>query len=144
LYRVLLSGLSADNLGDLYPFVPNPGDINASFLGFIDLTKKNIPLALIAGALQFFQTKMLTGKRPPPQVRKTEGGKDEDLMASMNRSMTYMMPVMTVFIGASLPGGLTLYWVAINAFSIVQQAIAFRKTDTPKPAPPAGTTPSAV
>jgi membrane protein insertase Oxa1/YidC/SpoIIIJ len=30
-------------------------------------------------------------------------------------------------IGASLPGGLTLYWVAINVVSIVQQYLVFRK-----------------
>ncbi|MFC1788245.1 YidC/Oxa1 family membrane protein insertase, partial [Patescibacteria group bacterium] len=50
---------------------------------------------------------------------------------SMNQSMLYFMPVITVVIGVSLPGGLTLYWVTVNIVSILQQKIAFKKKDEP-------------
>lgn len=130
LYRVLSAGLHPESLNDLYSFIPNPGTIHTMFLGFIDLTARNIPLALISGVCQFFQTRMLIARRPPKALRKKTGAKDEDMLASMNESMMYFMPVMTVVIGASLPGGLTLYWVAVNAFSIFQQKIAFRKPKT--------------
>jgi len=127
LYQVLSAGLTADSLNALYAFVPNPGTINETFLGFVNLAERSIPLAILAGILQFVQTRMLIAKRPPKKLRTKEGAKDEDMLAAMNDSMLYFMPVMTVVIGASLPGGLTLYWVAVNAISIFQQALAFRK-----------------
>lgn len=131
LYRVLSAGLTDANLSDLYSFIPNPEHINVMFLGLVDLSVRSIPLALIAGALQFWQAHMLQDARPPKDVRDKEGAKDEDVMASMNKSMRYVMPIVTVVIGVSLPGGLALYWVAVNAISIFQQWIAFRKKDTP-------------
>lgn len=125
LYRVLSAGLHAESLSALYGFVHNPGSINAMFLGFVNLESRNIPLAVISGVCQFFQTRMLIARRPPKQVRGTPGAKDEEMLTSMNQSMMYMMPVMTSVIGASLPGGLTLYWVAINLISIAQQYLVF-------------------
>lgn len=127
LYRVLSDGLHAESLSALYSFVQNPGSINAMFLGIVDLGKRSIPLAVLSGLFQFWQTRMLIARRPPKQVRGKEGSKDEEMLASMNQSMLYFMPVMTVVIGASLPGGLTLYWVAINVVSIVQQYMVFKK-----------------
>lgn len=136
LYRVLVAGLHPESLVDLYSFIPNPGEINDIFLGVVDLSVASIPLAVLAGILQFFQTRMMIARRPPKDLRKKEGAKDEDMLASMNKSMMYFMPVITVVIGASLPGGLTLYWVVINLVSIIQQALVFRKgkneTETPK------------
>ena len=133
LYQVLRAGLEPGSLSALYSFVPNPGEINPFFLGFVNLARVSIPLAILAGILQFFQTKMLVSKRPPPALRKKEGAKDEDMMAAMNKSMLYFMPVMTVVIGATLPAGLTLYWVAINAISILQQFFVFRNKSVVPP-----------
>ncbi len=127
LYRVLFHGFDASALGQLYPFVHNPGTIHTLFLGLIDLGKANIALALIAGILQFFQTRMLMQRQPPKQVAKSEGAQDESMLASMNKSMMYMMPIMTVIIGIKLPGGLTLYWVTVTVFSIVQQWWVFNQ-----------------
>jgi YidC/Oxa1 family membrane protein insertase len=127
LYRVLCDGMNTDSLVSLYPFVDRPESINLVFLGFINLAEPYLIMAIIAGLLQFVQTKMLMAKRPPKALRKESGAKDEDMMAQMNKSMLYFMPVMTVVIGASLPGGLTLYWIIMNLFAIFQQALAFRK-----------------
>lgn len=126
LYRVLLQGFDPSALGQLYAFVPNPGEINKFFLGFLDLSAASVWLAVIAGVFQFFQTRMLMTKRPPKAVQGTPGAKDETMMAAMNKSMMYFMPVVTVLIGASLPGGLTLYWVTITIVSIIQQVVVFR------------------
>ncbi|MBI2550819.1 membrane protein insertase YidC [Candidatus Uhrbacteria bacterium] len=136
LYHVLLSGLNPGNLNTLYPFIQNPGDINSHFFGLIDLTQKNIWLAAVAGVLQYFQTRMLMARRPPPALRKKEGAKDEDMMAAMNKSMTYALPLMTAVLGATLPGGVALYWVATNAISIFQQMVAFRHKKDASPVPP--------
>ncbi len=132
LYRVLLTGFDPETLNQLYSFVANPGSINSLFLGFIDLSKSNIYLALVAGFFQFLQTRMLISRKPPKQVQGKKGAADENMMATMNKSMMYFMPIITVVIGATLPGGLTLYWVAVNIVSIIQQKIAFSDVEKEK------------
>ncbi len=129
LYRVLFHGFDAAALNQLYPFVYNPGHINTIFLGLVDLGKANIVLAVLAGVLQFFQARMLMQRQPPKQVATSGGAKDESMLASMNKSMMYMMPIMTVLIGIKLPGGLTLYWVTVTVFSIVQQWWVFKQKE---------------
>jgi len=126
LYRVLITGLNAESLVNLYSFVPNPEIIHNFFLGFVDLTQPNIYLALLAGAFQFLQTRMLVSNRPEKKIRKKEGAKDEDMLASMNKSMMYFMPVITVVIGATFPGGLALYWLVVTLLSILQQYLVFK------------------
>ena len=129
LYQVLFQGFDTNALNQLYPFIHNPGSIRTFFLGFLDLEKTNVWLAVIAGVLQFYQTRMMIMKQPPKQVVKKEGAQDESMLASMNKSMMYMMPIMTVVIGIKLPGGLTLYWVTVTIVSIVQQWWIFKQKD---------------
>ena len=130
LYRVLLEGLGGESLDALYPFIEHPGQINTMFLGFVDLTVPNIPLAVLAGIVQYFQAKMMMTNKPPAEVEGKEGSKDESMMASMNKSMLYFMPVITVVIGATFPGGLALYWFVSNLFMVIQQVIIFGKKKT--------------
>lgn len=127
LYRVLLVGFEPSTLDQLYGFVKNPGEINVVFLGVLDLSVKSTFLAVLAGIFQFFQTRMLMHKKVPKEVEGKKGAKDESVMASMNKSMMYFMPIVTVVIGISLPGGLTLYWVTVNIVSIIQQKYIFSK-----------------
>ena len=127
LYRVLFAGLNNADEYHLYGFVMNPGTINETFLGFIDLAHPAIWLAVLAGIAQYFQAKMLQARRPPKDLRGKEGAKDEDMMASMNKSMLYFMPAITVVIGATFPGGLALYWLVVTLLSILQQYLIFKK-----------------
>ena len=122
IYQVFRAGLTSKSLNLLYPFVTNPGHINTLAFGFLDLSKPQWVLALVAGAAQFWQASMLTRKKPEV---KSDGAKDENMMVMMNKQMMYMMPVVTVFIGLSLPGGLSLYWVIMTLTMVVQQYLAF-------------------
>lgn len=122
-FQVFRTGLDPESLNLLYPFVQNPGALNPISFGFLDLSKSNIVLAVLTGAAQFWQTKMLTSKRPKPV---TPGAKDEDMMAIMNKQMLYFMPIITVVIGASLPAGLILYWLLTTLLTVAQQQIMFR------------------
>ena len=124
LYRVLSAGLKSEGLSALYPFVSNPGTISTLSLGFLDLSKPSIVLALLAAAAQFWQAKMMQRK---DVAKHADASKDEDTMAIMNKQMLYMMPAMTLFIGWKLPAGLTLYWLFTNLAMILQQKIAFKK-----------------
>lgn len=118
----------------LYPFVPNPQSINAMFLGIFDLARPNYVLAVLAGIIQFWQTRQILKPpaalvtTPPPEVAKEKGAKDESMTAIMNKQMAFMMPIMTVVIGFTLPGGLTLYWLTMSLLTVAQQALVLRKT----------------
>ncbi|MFA5076278.1 MAG: YidC/Oxa1 family membrane protein insertase [Patescibacteria group bacterium] len=129
-YQVFRSGLGGGSLDLLYPFVQNPGSINPVSLGLVDLAKPQIVLAVLAGAAQFWQSKMLMVQKPPKTAdgKVLPGAKDENTMAIMNKQMVYMMPLITVVIGASLPGGLTLYWFVTTLLMALQQLYFFRKS----------------
>lgn len=134
-YQVFRAGLSNGSMDKLYSFVSNPGLINPMTFSLIDLSKPQIALAILAGVAQFFQSKMLISKKPEI---KSAASKDESIMATMNKQMTVMMPLMTVIIGVSLPGGLTLYWLVMTILTVFQQLLTFkRKTKNIE-----GTTPS--
>lgn len=132
-YQVFINGLHAESLRWLYPFVQNPGSLQSTAFGFLDLAKASIALAVVTGAAQYLQTKMLATARPPKAM---PGAKDEDMAAIMNRQMQIMMPAMTVIIGISLPSGLVLYWLATTLLTIGQQYFMF------KPKQPTAVTPA--
>jgi len=121
-YQVFIHGLGSQGLENLYSFVANPGHINPVSLGFLDLSKSNIVLAVLAGAAQFWQTKIMPRSQPP---KKMPGAKDESMTAAVNKQMLYFMPVVTVLVGASLPGGLTFYWFLTTILTVAQQYLYF-------------------
>lgn len=125
LYRALEIGLKSSGFEALYPFVQNPGMVDPMFFGILNLSARSIPLAILAGAAQLWQTLMLSPKPNPPV--KTDGSKDEDTMAAVNRQMTYLMPIMTVIIGLQFPGGLALYWLVMNLLTVAQQWWFFQR-----------------
>jgi len=123
-FQVFRTGLQPESLDLLYSFITNPGQLNQISFGFLNLAEPNIILAVLTGAAQFWQTKMLSSSRPK---KVTPGAKDEDMMAMMNKQMLYFMPVITVVIGASLPAGLIIYWLITTLLTVFQQQIMFRK-----------------
>ncbi len=129
-FYVFRDGLSGGSLDLVYSFISKPEMINPISLGFFDLSKPSPILAVLAGAAQFWQAKMMITKRPPKIVQGKSGAKDEDMMAIMNKQMVYFMPAITVFIGLTFPGGLTLYWLLTTVFTALQQLIMFKKKKT--------------
>jgi YidC/Oxa1 family membrane protein insertase len=114
-------------MNSLYSFVSRPEFVDHMFFGVIDLSGRSFTLAIMAGAVQYVQAKMLETRRPPKNLADKEGAKDESMTASITKSMTYTMPLITVVFGASLPGGVTLYWLVSNIVSVFQQYIVFHK-----------------
>lgn len=117
IYQVFMAGLNPDSLNGLYSFVSNPGQIDPMFVGLIDLSKANPVLAVVAGALQFIQTKMIMAKPDDKNKQK----KDSDFARIMQHQMLYVLPVLTVIIAWKFPAGLPLYWIITTLFSIGQQ-----------------------
>ena len=114
LYRAFLNGLKPEGVTGLYSFIQHPGSVNPLFLGFLDLSKKNVYLALLAGAVQFWQSKQ--------SIPKAHSVKREGNMAQMmNTQMLYFMPLFTVFLGITFPAGLALYWIVYTLFTVFQQ-----------------------
>ncbi|MCR4280644.1 MAG: YidC/Oxa1 family membrane protein insertase [Candidatus Komeilibacteria bacterium] len=127
-YQVFRNELATQHYDLLYSFIPAPESLNQVFLGVVDLSQPNIPLAVVTGAAQFFQTKMIMAKNATPKPdNNAKKGQFGDIAGAMNKQMLYVMPVLTVFIGASLPSGLVLYWLASTVLTILQQYIIFRK-----------------
>jgi len=126
LYWVLRDGMNSVDVSQLYSFIPHPENVSAIAFGFLDLHKSNAIIAILAGAAQFIQAKMI--QTPAPAI-KTEGSKDEAMMSMMNKQVLYLMPLLTVFIGWSLPAGLTIYWFLATVLTIAQQWYIFRKLD---------------
>jgi YidC/Oxa1 family membrane protein insertase len=126
-YQSFMHGLKSQSLDLLYSFVANPGVINTVSLGYFDLSKPSVILAVLAGAAQFWQAKMMITKRPPViNNKEIEGSKDEKMTAALNKQMLYFMPIFTVIIGISLPAGLSLYWLFTTLLMALQQLWMFR------------------
>ena len=115
LYRVFTIGLNTSRYDMLYSFTPRPETLHPVFFG-IDLAKPELwVLPILAGVLQLILS-LMTMQKP---VKNKDGKVDP--MQAMTKQMTYLFPIMTVFIGRSIPAALTLYWVITTIFGIGQQ-----------------------
>ncbi len=123
LYRIFLhSGLPSINMDLLYSFISEPHNINMFFLGLVDISKKNIFLALIAGVTTFLQVRFSMPAMPKREL--TPGAKpnfQEDFARSMNLQMRYIFPVIAFFISWSISGAIALYWITSNVFTVGQE-----------------------
>jgi YidC/Oxa1 family membrane protein insertase len=134
LYHVFVNGFKDESLTALYSFIYNPGHLDPISFGFVNLSETNIYLALVAATLQYFQTKMLMGKKREekkedknPSEEKTPEEKTQDFAQSMTKQMIYIMPVITFVFAMSFPSGLALYWAVTTLFAIVQQYFIINK-----------------
>jgi len=125
LYRVFWRGFGESQLNFLYSFIPNPGQIDTTFLGIMDLAQASIILAVLTGIAQFFQSKMMATKQ-----KKSAGSSDMSQM--MQKQMLYFLPLFTVFILWKLPAAVALYWLTTTLFTIAQQYIILKKHDSPR------------
>ncbi|MDO8743294.1 MAG: YidC/Oxa1 family membrane protein insertase [Candidatus Azambacteria bacterium] len=115
LWQVFLNSVNLD-LNSLYSFIPAPDKIQPIFLGLVDLSQRSVVLAILAGGLQYFQTRMIM-----PATTKSDG--TSDFGQIMAKQMLYMGPVLSVIIFWSLPAALPLYWVVVTLLTILQQYI---------------------
>lgn len=125
LYQVFRVALNskidiAVRLAGLYHFIHMPASISPYFLGILDLSAPSIVLGVIAGLVQFWQSKMMMPKVP---------GQDATTKA-MQMQTTYVLPVISVIIAIKLPAGLPLYWIVTTLFAVAQQY--YIKRDQPK------------
>lgn len=107
--------------------------INTNFL-YLDLVKPDVfnipglsfalpgPLLIISALLQFVSSKiMIPLTQAESATAKSTKETADDLQVSMQKSMTYMFPIMTLFIGLQFASGLALYWGIFSLTQVYQQ-----------------------
>jgi YidC/Oxa1 family membrane protein insertase len=122
LYQVLRQITNPASLNMIYPFIHRPDALNPMFLGFLDLSKpERFVLPVLAGGLQYIQTRMIMGKQQKQKVGQSA------FQSALTNQMTYIFPVMMVVISMSLPAALPLYWIVVTLFAIGQQYLIMRE-----------------
>ena len=119
LFHVFQAGLDPAELSRLYSFVSRPDALNTTGFGFLDLTKGNIFLGVVAAAAQYLQTK-LTVSAPAPSSDRA------DFAKIMQWQTTYLFPALILVWSYTLPAALTVYWTVMSVFGIVQEVIMRR------------------
>jgi len=90
---------------------------SASIIGII----LAIIIPVLAGVTQFISVKL-------SQSASSASLDPDNPMAGSMKTMTYTMPLISVFFGFSLPAGLGLYWVASAVVRSIQQIIVKSKS----------------
>ncbi len=103
----------------LYAFVRVPDVVTMEFLGWVDVAERSLVLALLAGATQYYQTKLAFPK-PKPRDPETASFSD-DLARSMHVQMRYVLPVVVVVFAYIISAAVALYWTTSNIVSILQE-----------------------
>jgi YidC/Oxa1 family membrane protein insertase len=117
LYRVFIQSLNGQHLVGLYRFVHAPSSINPFFLHFLNLSHPNIIMAVLAGVLQYYQSKISLPKTST----------DDPTTKMLAYQTLYFLPAITILFGSRFPAGLTLYWVVTTLFGIGQQYYILHK-----------------
>lgn len=109
--------------------------VNMDFLG-LDLSKvpsQNmtdikvyiIPMLYVISSI--FSIRMTTGKT---KEKEQNGSSEPDMTQQMNKSMSYMMPIMAVSIAFVAPLGLALYWLISNILMILERIVINKYVDS--------------
>ncbi len=127
LYQTFRTALGHNDITGLYSFVHKPESISPYFLHFVDLSKSALTgghwyipaliLGIIAGASQFWQSKMML-----PKTANTD-----PTAKVMAMQTTYILPLFSIFISLRLPAGLPLYWIITTLFAVGQQYYIMNK-----------------
>ncbi len=128
LYSAFRTGIHFEN-GILYSFVHAPAYVNNIFIGLIDISKKSLVLAIIAGISQYFQAYFMPVPTLSSKIDSNSktASFQESFGKSMNTQMRYIFPFIVAFIAYSVSGAIALYWITSNIFAIGQQVYAAKK-----------------
>lgn len=110
LFKVFTKGIETKFAGLLYPFITSPESISSLSLNFVDLSKRNIILIIIAAGLQYWQAR--TGSQAAaadPEQKK------------MSDMMSIVGVVLIAVVLWTVPSAVALYFIVTSAFSIYQQ-----------------------
>lgn len=122
-------GLPTINPSLLYSFVHMPSTVNMQFLGLINMSARNIPLAVTAALSQFVYTRLSMG--PSEKTSPVEASLSGDMAKSFEVQARYILPAIVGVIGFSLASAAPLYWTTSNTFMILQEYFSGRRFNDP-------------
>lgn len=124
LYYVFYKGLSFDP-SHIYSFINIPTNLNNNFLGLFEMhNNHNIIFAILAGGSQFIQGYFSSPLAPKTEIVKGVEEKktfQDELSASMQMNVKYVLPIFIAFISYQLSAAVALYWITSNIFTIAQE-----------------------
>ncbi len=141
LFRVFTTVLASDgsavgNVNNLlYPALKleQGQTLNTHFL-YLDVSKPDVfhipgvafalpGLFLLLSAVAQFLSVKVTSPYIEAEKKVAEKTKSEtdDMQVAMQSSMTYTLPLMTLFFGLKFPAGLALYWLIFSIINVAQQ-----------------------
>jgi YidC/Oxa1 family membrane protein insertase len=130
-FHIFSLGPTTDFSPSLYGFIPHPGELNASFLGLINLRSKSILLLGLAAFAIYMQAKLSF------LVSRKEGEVRSEAEEINRKVAPLIAPLVIILIGSGIlhiggkslyfPAAVSLYILTSTLFSIPQQLIVNRK-----------------
>lgn len=120
-YVFFKGGLPIIDQSLLYNFIKSPDFVNMHFLGFMDISKNQWTLALLAAITQFFQAKFSFPKETNDKPKTDKSSFMDDMARNMRVQVKYVLPVMVFFFAWNILGAVALYWAVSNIFAIGQE-----------------------
>lgn len=109
----------------LYSFVQAPTAVSTNFFGLLDLlTAKNIVLALLVGASQYWAIWLTLGRTP--QTAHTDPQKAA-VARMQQRMMLYFLPAVMAVTSYYFASAVGVYFLASNLFSVGQEWVIRRQ-----------------
>ncbi len=131
LFQLLRNGIGPTQIEMIYGFIQKPINFSPLFLKYVDLSKPNLILAILTGAIQFFYSKTtfkLQKKHAPKNTKKKKN--EEGMQKILQTQMLYFLPLMLVFMYAKiLPSAVALYWFFATIIGIIQTKIIYSKIE---------------
>ncbi|MFH1547015.1 MAG: YidC/Oxa1 family membrane protein insertase [bacterium] len=143
-----VSTFTGGEVTGIYQFVKDLLDANGdikinTIFYFMDLSKAYLPVAqevgylkletlpylllvVLTGVSQYISVKVTSAQTQVKEEQKlSKGGKapEEDMAASMSKSMSYTFPLLTTFVALSMPSGVALYWVVQSFITVITQLV---------------------
>jgi len=114
----------------LYSFTPHPTTLNNFFAGY-DLTQTVQQLTklggvsgylaflfpAVAGGTQLIQSLQMRATQPKPDPNAKSGA----FQQALSSQMTFLFPLLTIWISYTLSSALSIYWITQTVFMVVQQ-----------------------
>ncbi|MES2224790.1 MAG: YidC/Oxa1 family membrane protein insertase [Patescibacteria group bacterium] len=104
--------------GHLYGFLTTD-NLKSMFLGFIDITKPYLVLAILAGVTQGIQA--FLAPQPTAPGRSGDNNLQTQFAKSLALQTKYILPIIIIVIASRLASAVALYWTVANLFSILQE-----------------------
>lgn len=126
LYFVFYKGMNADP-ESLYSFLSFPEKLHTLAFGVLDVTSRNIFIAILTGITAYILAKRQTSAMTTTKKQPHEETFQDHFMRSMKMQMLYILPLIIGFSASVLPAALGIYWTTSNIVSIAQDVYIKRK-----------------